>query len=76
MLILDKQKAVERVMALTLGGTDSAPMHDPSQALSVHSHARTYHRVATYDRTAVPVPLRRADRRRRRMRLLDGPSPA
>ena len=76
MLILDKQKAVERVMALTLGDTDSAPLSHLNEAPAVHAHARTYHRVATYDRTAVPVPLRRADRRRRRMRPLERPSPA
>jgi hypothetical protein len=74
MLILDKQRAVERVVALTAG-----VMEAPADAPAVHTHARTYQRIATYERRAhvTPAPLRRGvERRRRRMRLLAGPSPA
>ena len=74
MLILDKQRAVERVMALMSGATEAAP-----EAPAVHVHARTYQRIATYERRAhvgVPPARRVIERRRRRMRLLAGPSPA
>lgn len=74
MLILDKQKAVERVVALT-----SAAAEPPPEAPAVHTHARTYQRIATYERRAhigVPAARRVIERRRRRMRLLAGPSPA
>lgn len=74
MLILDKQRAVERVVALTAGVIET-----PSDAPAVHTHARTYQRIATYERRArvAPAPLRRGvERRRRRMRLLADPSPA
>ena len=67
MLILDKQKAVERVMALTLREPAVAPEAQP-----VRAHVRTDHRVATYERRLVPVDAvpRRGERRRRRMRLV------
>lgn len=72
MLILDKQKAVARVVALTAGEP-----HVEAEETAVHAHARTYQRIATYERrAAATLPLRRLERRRRRMRLLDGPSPA
>ncbi len=74
MLILDKQKAVERVVALTAG----EPQVETEQ-IAVHAHARTYQRIATYQRRAhvVAAPLRRVvERRRRRMRLVGGVSPA
>lgn len=74
MLILDKQKAVERVVALTSGVTEAIP-----EAPAVHAHARTYQRIATYERrphVGVPAARRVIERRRRRMRLLAGPSPA
>jgi hypothetical protein len=72
MLILDKQKAVARVVALTSGAAEAA-----SDAPAVRAHARTYQRIATYERRAhgAATPLRRSiERRRRRMRLLSGPS--
>ncbi len=72
MLILDKQKAVEHVMALTLRTPAVAPEAQPARL-----HARTYHRVATYERRSVvadAVP-RRGERRRRRMRLVVTTSP-
>jgi hypothetical protein len=74
MLILDKQRAVERVVALTAGVIES-----PASASTVHMHVRTYQRIATYERRAHVMlpPLRRGvERRRRRMRLLADPSPA
>jgi hypothetical protein len=77
MLILDKQKAVERVMALTSGVTEATPSGGPQEASAVR--VRTYQRIATFERRAraAPAPLRRSiDRRRRRMRLIGDPSPA
>ncbi len=74
MLILDKQRAVERVVALTAGATETL-----ADAPAAHTHARTYQRIATYERRAHVMlpPLRRGvERRRRRMRLLVGPTPA
>jgi len=72
MLILDKQKAVERVMALTLRTPVVAPEAQPTRL-----HARTYHRVATYERRFVVADAapRRGERRRRRMRLIVAASP-
>lgn len=72
MLILDKQKAVERVMALTQREPAVAPEAQPERA-----HVRTYHRVATYERrfAAIDAAPRRVDRRRRRMRLVIASSP-
>ena len=68
MLILDKQKAIERVVALAAGLVDANPEARPARP-----HARTYHRVATYERRpqAEAVTLRRAERRRRRIRLAE-----
>lgn len=73
MLILDKQKAVERVMALTSEVTEVAP-----DASSVRARVRTYQRIATFERRArAAAPQRRSiERRRRRMRLIGDPSPA
>ena len=76
MLILDKQRAVERVVALMSGATEAAP---EAPAVHAHAHARTYQRIASYERRAhvgVPPARRVIERRRRRMRLLAGPSPA
>jgi hypothetical protein len=77
MLILDKQKAVERVMALTSGEMEPAPGDGPREASA--ARVRTYQRIATFERRAraTPAPLRRSiERRRRRMRLIGGPAPA
>ncbi len=73
MLILDKQRAVEHVMALTSTAQPANPEEQSERA-----HARTYHRVAIYERRPASsgVPARRAERRRRRMRLFGGASPA
>ena len=78
MLILDKQKAVERVMALTSDVTEAMPAYGPREASAARARARTYQRIATFERRvhAAP-PLRRSiERRRRRMRLIGDPSPA
>jgi hypothetical protein len=77
MLILDKQKAVERMVALS-SGEDVAGWNQPDdEPSSAHRHARTYQRIATYERrAAATLPLRRLERRKRRLRLLEGPSPA
>jgi len=75
MLILDKQRAVERVVALTAGEP-----HIESEEILVHAHARTYHRIATYERrpyvASAPMMRRSIERRRRRMRLVVSVSPA
>lgn len=70
MLILDKQRAVERIVALTsAAGLTSAAIEQPA-------HARTYQRIATFDRRASAVSARRGiERRRRRTRALAEPSP-
>ena len=68
MLILDKQRAVERVVALTAGAPEL-----PIEPSAFAPHVRTYQRIATYERRAqvAPAPLRRLiERRRRRMRLI------
>jgi hypothetical protein len=71
MLILDRQKAVERVVALTAGVPEVAT--DPP---AVVPHARTYARIATYVRRARPaaMPSRAAERRQRRVRQAVDPS--
>ena len=75
MLILDKQRAVERVVALIAG----EPQFEAEETV-VHAHARTYQRIATYERRpyVAPGPMTRriVERRRRRMRLVGGVSPA
>ena len=68
MLILDKQKAIERVVALTAGLVNgvSPEVEQP------RPHARTYQRIATYERRPMAVPIvmgrRSAERRRIRYR--------
>ena len=78
MLILDKQKAVERVMALTSGVTEATHAYGPREPSAVRAHVRTYQRIATFERRAqAAAPLRRGiERRRRRRRLIGDPSPA
>ncbi len=78
MLILDKQKAVERVMALTSGVTEATHVYGPREASAVRAHVRTYQRIAAFERRAqAAAPLRRSiERRRRRRRLIGDPSPA
>ncbi len=77
MLILDKQKAVERMVALSSGEDAAGADQADDEPAAVHARARTYQRIATYERrAAATLPLRRLERRRRRMRLLEGPSPA
>lgn len=71
MLILDKRKAVEHVMALITTTSDALAevAVDASAGESPRSHARTYQRVAAYERRTIapsPAPVRRAERRRRR----------
>lgn len=65
MLILDKRKAVELVMALTGSSDGLLPA-----AGQPRPHARTYHRIATYERRPQAViaspATRRAERRKRR----------
>ena len=78
MLILDKQKAVERVMALTSDVTEATPAYGPQEASAVRGRVRTYQRIATFERRvhAAAAPRRSIERRRRRMRLIGDPSPA
>jgi hypothetical protein len=70
MLILDKRKAVEHVMALITTASDASAevAADASADDAPKVHVRTYQRVAAYERraAAAPVPVRRAERRRRR----------
>lgn len=75
MLILDKRKAVERVVALTSALTQMSPACGPPETPAVHPRVRTYRRIATYERRAGATPMRRGiERRRRRMRLVGGPT--
>jgi hypothetical protein len=76
MLILDKRKAVERVMALT-AGTGEIEGAEP-MALALHPHTRTYQRIATYERRAHVAPIRRVVEPQRyvRVRLAGDASPA
>jgi hypothetical protein len=65
MLILDKQKACEHIVALTSG--DAVTVH-PEERLG-RLRARSYHRVARYERkaaTAGELPPRRSPFRFRR----------
>jgi len=76
MLILDKRKAVEHMVALSTGGRLAA---NPEER-QARPHARTYHRVATYERKAAHA--RQATYRRvlhglrRRLSPAEGASPA
>ena len=68
MLILDKQKAVEHMVALTAGDSAAA---QPEERQS-RTRARSYHRVARYERKAAAEegalpPRRSAFRFRRRL---------
>jgi hypothetical protein len=72
MLILDKQKAVEHIVALTAGVAET-PAEQAEQ--SPRPRARTYHRIAVYERRPPAELLRERrgiERRRRRMRLVIG----
>jgi len=74
MLILDKQKAVERMVALTTGGAAAEP-----EQSAVRVRGRSYQRVATYERrpaAAAPAPHGRSERRRRRSAQTGEPAPA
>jgi hypothetical protein len=78
MLILDKKKAVERVVALTSPDAEADPEEDAASARS-----RTAQRVARFEPAAAaaapgapaasPSPARK---RRRRARAAVGPAPA
>lgn len=59
MLILDKQKAVEHMVALAAGGPVAEPEPRPAQM-----RARTYQRVARYERRAVVTDAAPAMRRK------------
>jgi hypothetical protein len=69
MLILDKQKAVERMLALTV----PLPEENP-EALPELTRARAYQRVAVFERRATPenAPKRRAERRGGQLRPAGG----
>jgi hypothetical protein len=74
MLILDKQKAVERMVALTTGSTAAEPEQPP-----VRARGRAHQRVATYERrpaATVPATRSRGERRRRRLEQAGEPAPA
>lgn len=60
MLILDKQMAVERMLALTVADAEGDPEARPDL-----TRARTYQRIAVYQRRATVegTPMRRAERR-------------
>lgn len=60
MLILDKQMAVERMLALTVVDAEGDPEARPDL-----TRARTYQRIAVYQRRATVegTPMRRAERR-------------
>lgn len=53
MLILDKQKAVERVVALTSALAHMSAPGDPAEAPPVHPRVRLYRRAATHERRVV-----------------------
>ena len=79
MLILDKQKAVERVMALM---TTASATADPEPPVT-RSRRRTAQRIATYERRAAPetvappaVEAKPMAQKRRRVRPSVGPAPA
>jgi hypothetical protein len=66
MLILDKQKAVEHIVALT--STDPVVVAHPEER-QTRTRARSYHRVARYERKAAAdggLPPRRSPFRFRR----------
>lgn len=65
MLILDKQKAVEHIVALT----SAAPVAARPEKRPGRTRARSYHRVARYERKAAAdggLPPRRSPFRFRR----------
>lgn len=79
MLILDKRKAIERVMALTTVSTAAEPEPAP-----VRTRRRTAQRIATYERQATPAEVGAAAKvadaprreRKRRVRPTVGPASA
>jgi hypothetical protein len=76
MLILDKQKAVERIVALT----SVLVAAEPEQS-SVRERGRGSRRLATYERRPAatepaPVPEGRSERRRRRLAQAGEVAPA
>ena len=77
MLILDKQKAVERMVALTSASTAAEPEQPP-----VRARARSPQRIATYERrpaaaaaAAAPAAAAPGERRRRRLAQASEPAP-
>lgn len=64
MLILDKQKAVEHMVALAAGGPVAEPEPRP-----VPGRARTYQRVARYERRPVATDAEPTTRRRHAIRI-------
>ena len=77
MLILDKQKAVERIVALT----SELVVAEPEQSPHVRAHSRGTQRLATYERRPAatepaPVPESRGERRRRRLAQTGEAAPA
>ncbi len=77
MLILDKQKAVERIVALTSAGAEA----EPEQQAAAPAE-RGGQRLATYEHATADVApaaaatTRRRERRRRRRVAASGPAPA
>lgn len=73
MLILDKQKAVERIVALTSAGAEAEP-----EQLAAAPAERGGQRLASYERAAVAPERATAssDRRERRRRLAPASGPA
>ncbi len=67
MLILDKQKAVERIMALTMALTSEAP-EAASEPPAPSPPTRIHQGIASYERraSAPSAPPRRATARERR----------
>ena len=60
MLILDKQKAVEHMVALTAGAADAEPEPQPSRQRRA---GRVRQRIATFERRAVHLESPAGDER-------------
>lgn len=76
MLILDKQKAVERIVALTSAGAEA----DPEQQAAAPAK-REGQRLASFEpapstAVAAATTTRRRERRRRRRTVASEPAPA
>jgi hypothetical protein len=74
MLILDKQKAVERIVARTSAGAEADPEQQTAAPADIAQRLASYQQAAAT--SAAAATTRRPERRRRRRAITGEPAPA